>query len=86
MWSPLDRLGTNVRGHAQLHPNPERSGGRPQMKNGHKVRIAEDGNAFRVMYVAKFGDRIHVLHCFQTKTQATPKKDVSVNVHSCSFV
>ena len=29
------------------------------------------------MYVAKFGDRIHVLHRFQ-KTQATPKKDIDL--------
>lgn len=43
-----------------------------------EIRIAEDGDAFRVMYVAKFDDKIHVLHCFQKKTQATPKKDIDL--------
>jgi len=43
-----------------------------------EIRIAEDGDAFRVMYVAKFGDRIHVLHCFQKKTRATPKKEIDL--------
>lgn len=43
-----------------------------------EIRIAEDGDAFRVMYVAKFGDKIHVLHCFQKKTQATPKRDIDL--------
>ena len=43
-----------------------------------EIRIAEDGDAFRVMYVAKFGGRIHVLHCFRKKTQATPKKDIDL--------
>lgn len=43
-----------------------------------EIRISEDGDAFRVMYVAKFDDRIHILHCFQKKTQATPKKDIDL--------
>lgn len=43
-----------------------------------EIRIAEDGGAFRVMYIAKFDDKVHVLHCFQKKTQATPKKDIDL--------
>jgi phage-related protein len=43
-----------------------------------EIRITDDGDAFRVMYVAKFGDKIHVLHCFQKKTQATSKKDIDL--------
>lgn len=43
-----------------------------------EIRIAEDGNAFRVMYVAKFGNKIHVLHCFQKTTKATAKRDVDL--------
>lgn len=43
-----------------------------------EIRIAEDGNAFRVMYVVKFGDKIHVLHCFQKTTKATAKRDVDL--------
>lgn len=43
-----------------------------------EIRIANDGDAFRVMYLAKFDDKIHVLHCFQKKTQATPKKEIDL--------
>lgn len=43
-----------------------------------EIRISEDGDAFRVMYVAKFADMIHVLHCFQKKTRATPRKDIDL--------
>jgi phage-related protein len=43
-----------------------------------EIRITDDGDAFRVMYVAKFGDTIYVLHCFQKKTQATLKRDIDL--------
>lgn len=43
-----------------------------------EIRIAEDGDAFRVMYVVKFADRVHVLHCFEKKTQKTAKKDIEL--------
>ncbi len=29
-----------------------------------EIRISEDSNIFRVMYVAKFSDKIYVLHSF----------------------
>ena len=32
-----------------------------------EIRIHE-GGAFRVIYVAKFADAVHVLHCFQKRT------------------
>jgi phage-related protein len=41
-----------------------------------EIRIEEDKNIFRVMYVAKFEDIIYVLHAFQKKTQKTSKKDI----------
>lgn len=43
-----------------------------------EIRIAEDGDAFRVMYVVKFENRVHVLHCFEKKTQKTAKKDIEL--------
>lgn len=43
-----------------------------------EIRIAEDRDAFRVMYVVKFADRVHVLHCFEKKTQKTAKKDIEL--------
>lgn len=30
------------------------------------------------MYVAKFGNKIHFLHCFQKTTKATAKRDVDL--------
>lgn len=40
-----------------------------------EIRIRESGDAFRVMYVAKFDEALYVLHCFQKKTQATSQQD-----------
>jgi phage-related protein len=30
------------------------------------------------MYVVKFEDCVHVLHCFEKKTQKTAKKDIDL--------
>lgn len=43
-----------------------------------EIRVRDDAGAFRVLYVAKFADAIHVLHCFQKKTQATSRFDVAI--------
>lgn len=43
-----------------------------------EIRIRDDAGAFRVLYVAKFADAIHVLHCFQKKTGKTSKADVEL--------
>ena len=40
-----------------------------------EIRIREDAGAFRVVYVAKFAERVYVLHCFQKKTQRTSHAD-----------
>jgi len=42
-----------------------------------EVRI-QRGGQFRVVYVAKFKDAIHVLHAFQKKTQKTTKRDLEI--------
>ena len=31
-----------------------------------------------MIYVAKFADTVYVLHCFQKKTQKTPKRDLDL--------
>ncbi|MFX9912142.1 type II toxin-antitoxin system RelE/ParE family toxin, partial [Acinetobacter baumannii] len=36
-----------------------------------EIRIRDEAGAFRVIYVAKFANAVHVLHCFQKKTQKT---------------
>jgi phage-related protein len=43
-----------------------------------EIRIREASGAFRVIYLATLPDRVLVLHAFQKKTQATPKKDIEL--------
>ncbi len=43
-----------------------------------EIRISDDGNAYRVMYVAKFAGKIYVLHSFQKKTQKTCSNDIDL--------
>jgi phage-related protein len=43
-----------------------------------EIRIRDDDGTFRVIYVAKFADMIHVLHCFQKKTQKTARSDLDL--------
>jgi phage-related protein len=39
----------------------------------------QDGRAwYRVIYMAKIGNRIHVLHCFEKKSTKTSKSDLAV--------
>lgn len=42
--------------------------------------IINTGDAYRVFYVAKFDDGIHVLHAFQKTTEKTSKKDIDTAV------
>lgn len=43
-----------------------------------EIRIREDGNQYRVIYVARLADAIHVLHAFEKKTQRTSKRDLDL--------
>ncbi|MEQ6886674.1 type II toxin-antitoxin system RelE/ParE family toxin [Salicola sp. Rm-C-2C1-2] len=43
-----------------------------------EIRIKESGNAYRVVYIARFEDAVHVLHAFQKKSQKTSKRDLEV--------
>ena len=42
-----------------------------------EIRIHSEGQ-YRILYVAKFGDAIVVLHAFQKKTQKTPQRDIEL--------
>ncbi|WP_328799409.1 MULTISPECIES: type II toxin-antitoxin system RelE/ParE family toxin [Rhodococcus] len=42
-----------------------------------EIRVRDGSGAFRVIYVAKFADRVVVLHCFQKKSQKTSAADVA---------
>ena len=44
----------------------------------HEIRVRDESGAYRVLYVAKFDDAVYVLHCFQKKSQATPKRDIDL--------
>lgn len=43
-----------------------------------EIRIRAECGAFRVLYVTNIGDAVYVLHAFQKKTQATPKRDLDL--------
>ncbi|MBI3776029.1 MAG: type II toxin-antitoxin system RelE/ParE family toxin [Gammaproteobacteria bacterium] len=43
-----------------------------------EIRVHDDAGAFRAIYVTKFGDAVHVLHCFQKKSQKTALADLSL--------
>ncbi|MGA2195318.1 MAG: type II toxin-antitoxin system RelE/ParE family toxin [Bryobacteraceae bacterium] len=45
-------------------------------KGVEEIRITDESGAYRVIYVARRADAVYVLHAFQKKTQATPKKDI----------
>lgn len=47
-------------------------------KGVREIRIRDQDGAFRVIYVAKLADAVHVLHCFQKKSRATAKGDIEV--------
>lgn len=43
-----------------------------------ELRAQEAGGIFRVIYVVKIADKVHVLHAFQKKTQHTAQKDIEL--------
>lgn len=43
-----------------------------------EIRIRTADGAFRVFYVATFGDVVYVLHCFTKNTQKTAHKDIDL--------
>lgn len=43
-----------------------------------EIRIHDEAGAFRVVYVAKFGSYIYVLHVFQRKSQRTSQQALRI--------
>ena len=43
-----------------------------------EIKLSVVKDQYRVVYVAKFEERIYVLHCFQKKAQATSMPDVDI--------
>ena len=46
-------------------------------KGVREIRIQEDGQ-FRIIYIAKFDDKVHVLHVFKKKSQKTRQLDIDI--------
>jgi phage-related protein len=61
-------------GEKPVHSKPFASVGRGFWE----VRIKDQSGAFRVFYVVRRRDGIHVLHAFQKKTQKTRKSDIEL--------
>lgn len=47
-------------------------------KGAEEIRIVDESGAYRVIYFARRAEAVYVLHAFQKKTQATPKRDIEV--------
>ena len=43
-----------------------------------EIRIWDEAGTFRVIYTARIGDTVVVLHAFQKKTQTTGKRDIDL--------
>ena len=43
-----------------------------------EIRIRAEDGAYRVIYVAKFGDAVYVLNAFQKKQQKTPQTELDI--------
>ena len=59
----------------------EQNDSKPMVNIGqgvNKIRIREDSGQYRVIYVAKLADAVHVLHAFQKKTKRTAKADLDL--------
>jgi len=42
-----------------------------------EIRI-QVGRQYRIIYIAKFEDKVHVLHVFEKKTKKTRKSDIEI--------
>lgn len=68
-------LGFNLR---LLQQGSEPTDFRPLQSIGRGVfelRDADDRSWYRVVYLSRINDVIYVLHCFEKKTRAMPKRD-----------
>nr|WP_322060936.1 type II toxin-antitoxin system RelE/ParE family toxin [Paraburkholderia sp. J63] len=50
----------------------------PVGQGAREIRIRDERGAFRVLYVARIRNTIHVLHCFRKTTEKTAFTDLSL--------
>jgi phage-related protein len=43
-----------------------------------EIRVRDEGDAYRVIYIAKLENAVYVLHCFQKKTRKTRQADLDL--------
>jgi len=43
-----------------------------------EIKVSEEGQAFRILYIAKYAEAVYVLHAFEKKSQRTKKKDIEI--------
>lgn len=43
-----------------------------------EIRVRDETGAFRVIYVATFGEAVYVLHAFQKEARRTAKRDLDL--------
>jgi len=71
-------LGTELR---RLHMGSLPLNSRPMPSIGNRVYELKEQDErawYRVIYLAKIGNRIHALHCFEKKSAKTSKNDLAV--------
>ena len=44
----------------------------------HEIRVRDESGAYRVFYVAKFGEAVYVLHVFEKRSQKTARADLEL--------
>ncbi|MDP4078832.1 type II toxin-antitoxin system RelE/ParE family toxin, partial [Acidovorax sp. A1169] len=63
----------------QLGENPDDWKPIPRVGSGAmELRIWDEQGTFRVIYVAKIADRVHVLHAFKKKERAISQADIDL--------
>jgi len=64
----------------QVQRNIEPENWKPFSSIGQGVREIriQHGEQFRIIYIAKFENKVHILHVFQKKTQKTRKVDIDI--------
>jgi phage-related protein len=51
----------------------------PSVGSGvHEIRVRDASGAYRVFYVAKFGEAVYVLHVFEKRSQKTAMADLEL--------
>lgn len=50
----------------------------PLARGVEEIRIWDEQGTFRVIYTARVGDAVYVLHAFHKKSQATPKEAIAL--------